>query len=145
MHGLSERLIHWQLTVWFKYNLGHQYYAPQVRPAGFEPMTCRPWQYISCHWDACCNHSAISETVMIVQQLSMDQFLDHEILIKLTYMPIWDCCTWSRWPIMERSPHFYHYMLLATCMSWKQGNSEKVHTYCDKTTLILTWGEKCNL
>ena len=27
----------------------------------FELMTSRLWQYISCHWDACSNHSAISD------------------------------------------------------------------------------------
>ena len=27
---------------------------------GFELMTSRSWQYISCHWDACSNHLAIS-------------------------------------------------------------------------------------
>ena len=28
---------------------------------GFELMTSRSWQYISCPWDACSNHSAISD------------------------------------------------------------------------------------
>ena len=28
---------------------------------GFKLMTSRSWQYISCHWDACSNHSAISD------------------------------------------------------------------------------------
>ena len=27
----------------------------------FELMTSRSWQYISCHWDACPNHLAISD------------------------------------------------------------------------------------
>ena len=31
------------------------------RRPGFELMTSRSWQHISCHWDACSNHSAISE------------------------------------------------------------------------------------
>ena len=46
----------------FKYDLGQKYYAPQVQPTrvGFELMTSRSWQYISCHWDACSNHLAIS-------------------------------------------------------------------------------------
>ena len=29
--------------------------------SGFELMTSRSWQYIPCHWDACSNHSAISD------------------------------------------------------------------------------------
>ena len=29
---------------------------------GFKLMTSRSWQDISCHWDACSNHSAISDT-----------------------------------------------------------------------------------
>ena len=32
MHGLSDRLMHWQLIFWFKYDLGLKYQAPQVRP-----------------------------------------------------------------------------------------------------------------
>ena len=31
-----------------------------TRP-GFELMTSRSWQYTSCHWNACSNHSAISD------------------------------------------------------------------------------------
>ena len=31
-----------------------------IRP-GVELMTFRSWQYISCHWDACSNHSAVSD------------------------------------------------------------------------------------
>ena len=50
-----------QKNVWFKYDLGQKYQAPQVRPG----RTPRSWQYISCHWDACSNHSAISEIIVI--------------------------------------------------------------------------------
>ena len=48
----------------FKYNLGQKYYAPQVRlnmGSKFKPTTSRSWQHISCHWDACSNHLAISD------------------------------------------------------------------------------------
>ena len=31
-----------------------------TRP-GFELMISRSWQYISCLWDACCNHSSIND------------------------------------------------------------------------------------
>ena len=34
--------------------------SSSTRP-GFELMTSRLWQYISCHWDACSNHLAISD------------------------------------------------------------------------------------
>ena len=49
-----------------KYDLGQKYYAPGLRTPsstllGFELMTSRSWQYISCHWDTCSNHSAISD------------------------------------------------------------------------------------
>ena len=38
--------------VWFKYDLGQKYYAPQVRhDRGFELTTSTSWQYTSCHWD----------------------------------------------------------------------------------------------
>ena len=32
MHGLSDRLMHWQSIFWFKYDLGQKYHTPQVRP-----------------------------------------------------------------------------------------------------------------
>ena len=32
MHGLSDRLIHWQFRFWFMYDLGQKYQAPQARP-----------------------------------------------------------------------------------------------------------------
>ena len=41
----------WAKQLRFKYDL-----AP-----GFELTTSRSWQYTSCHWDACSNHSAISD------------------------------------------------------------------------------------
>ena len=47
-----------RLIFWFKYDLGQKYHAP--RP-GFELITSRSWQYISCHWDACSNHLVISD------------------------------------------------------------------------------------
>ena len=35
--------------------------TPSLTQLGFKLMTSRSWQYISCHWDACSNHSAISD------------------------------------------------------------------------------------
>ena len=35
--------------------------TPSSTWVGFELMTSRSWQYISCHWDACFNHLAISD------------------------------------------------------------------------------------
>ena len=35
--------------------------TPSSTPPGFELMTSRSWQLISCHWDACSNHLAISD------------------------------------------------------------------------------------
>ena len=49
-----------KLYVWFKYDLGQKYILctqSWTRP-GF--MTSITWQYISYHWDACCNRSPIS-------------------------------------------------------------------------------------
>ena len=48
-----------QICFRLKYDLGHKYYAPQVW--GFRLMTSRSWQCTSCYWDACSNHSAISD------------------------------------------------------------------------------------
>ena len=38
--------------------------VPRIRSStqpGFELTTSRPWQYISCHWPTCSNHSVISD------------------------------------------------------------------------------------
>ena len=35
--------------------------TPSSTRPGFELMTSRLWQYISCHWDACSNYLAISD------------------------------------------------------------------------------------
>ena len=37
--------------------------TPSSIRARFELMTSRSWQYIPCHWDACSNHLAISDSV----------------------------------------------------------------------------------
>ena len=44
------------LCVSSKYRLGSGHGVLE-----FELMTSRSWQYISCHWDACSNHTAISD------------------------------------------------------------------------------------
>ena len=36
--------------------------TPSSTRPGLELMTSRSWQYISCHWDACSNQSAISDS-----------------------------------------------------------------------------------
>ena len=51
---------------------------PKFDPSGFELMTSRSWQYIPCHWDACSNHSAISDFhswVYIVLSMCMSRIL----------------------------------------------------------------------
>ena len=39
MHGLSDRLMHWQLIFWFKYDLGQKYHAPQIQTYDLHIMT----------------------------------------------------------------------------------------------------------
>ena len=39
--------------------------TPSSTQVGFELMTSWSWQYISCHWDACSNHLAISDSLII--------------------------------------------------------------------------------
>ena len=47
---------------WIKYNLGQKYYAPQVPPdRGSNSWPPDHGSNISCHWDACSNHLAISD------------------------------------------------------------------------------------
>ena len=36
--------------------------APSMTQPWFELMTSRSWQYTSCHWDTCFNHSAINDS-----------------------------------------------------------------------------------
>ena len=56
---------------------------------GFKLMTSLSWQYISCHWDACSNHSAINE-------FTLNEMYRHIIL------EVWDDfkCTGSQIDIL---------------------------------------------
>ena len=52
MHGLSDRLMHWQLICLVQVRLWTE--VPRTLSSarsGLELMTSRSWQYISCHWD----------------------------------------------------------------------------------------------
>ena len=42
---------------------------------GFELMTSRSWQHISCHWDACSNHSAISDFIFFHKIIFSDAYI----------------------------------------------------------------------
>ena len=44
------------VQVWLKTEVLH---SPSLTWPGFELMTSRSWQYLSCHWDACSNHLTI--------------------------------------------------------------------------------------
>ena len=62
MLGLSEGLMHWQLIFLVEVRLRIEVLrASSSIQMGFELMTSRSWQYISCHWDSCSTHSAISD------------------------------------------------------------------------------------
>ena len=60
--GSQIWLMHWQLIflvqVWLRTDV---LCTPSSTWPGFEFMTSGSWQYISCRWDACSNHSAISD------------------------------------------------------------------------------------
>ena len=66
MYGLSYGLMRWQLIflvqVWIRTEV---LCNPSSTQQGFELMTSRSWQYLSCHRDACCNHSAISDLLYV--------------------------------------------------------------------------------
>ena len=51
-----------KLSFWFKC-------TPSSTQPGFELLTSRSWQYISCHWDACSNHSPISDFTILTVPL----------------------------------------------------------------------------
>ena len=51
--------------------------TPSSTRPGLELMTARSWQYISCHWDACSNHSAISASYLIHNTKSSITFIQH--------------------------------------------------------------------
>ena len=73
---------------WFKYDLGQKYQAPQGR-VGFELMTSRSLQYISCYWDACSNHLAISDSFSLALHI-------HYNNSKLTYLLVYKAAAVSR-------------------------------------------------
>ena len=45
-------------------------HTPSSTQVGFELMTSRSWQYISCHWDPWSNHSAISDFSLLIKWLA---------------------------------------------------------------------------
>ena len=55
----------------------------------FELMTSRSWQYISCHWDACFYHLAISDLL----RLSCNRSLSDTIVQSSKYLrkQTWQC------------------------------------------------------
>ena len=57
VHGLSYKLI-FLVQVQLRTEV---LCTPSSTRSGFELMTSRSWQYIPCHWDACSNHSAITD------------------------------------------------------------------------------------
>ena len=62
MHGLSDWLMHSQLIVLVQVRFRTEVLRTQSSTwQGFELMASRSWQVISCHWDACSNHFAISD------------------------------------------------------------------------------------
>ena len=55
-------MLHYTIIVLVQVRLRREVpYTPSLTQLGFELMTSRSWQYISCYWDACSNHSAISD------------------------------------------------------------------------------------
>ena len=58
--------------------------TPSSTWSGFELMTSNSWQYIPCHWDACCNHSAISDLVKV--RLRPDRVRTHDPQIMTVYI-----------------------------------------------------------
>ena len=49
------------INFWIKCNFTEVLRTPGYIRSGFKVMTFRSWQYISCHWETCSNHLAISD------------------------------------------------------------------------------------
>ena len=67
-HGLfwvEFCVLHYLMIFWFKYDFEQKYHAPHVRPDRGSNLRLPDHDYISCHWDACCNHSAISDSLLV--------------------------------------------------------------------------------
>ena len=58
--------------------------TPSSTRSGFELMTSRSWQYISCYRDACCNYSAISDFLYIYTQCTIRRISD-DMLIQILH------------------------------------------------------------
>ena len=52
---------------WWKYDLNSAPCTSSSTQLGFKLVTSRLWQYISCHWGACSNHSAISDDASVLE------------------------------------------------------------------------------
>ena len=88
MHGLSDRLMHWQLICLVQVRLRIEVlHTPSSTKLRFELMISRSWQYISCHWDACSNHvhSAISDFILTGPGVSMGYHIAAFLNLKYPY------------------------------------------------------------
>ena len=93
-----------------------KYYAPQVRPdRGLNSWPSRSWQYILCHWDACANHSAISD-------FSLGAFW------------IFNCMVATNWEVLNRTGFKSHWgrILVASSVVYL--------TMLNKSLTVLPWG-----
>ena len=82
-----------KLYFWFKYDLGQRYQAPQVRPdQGSNSWPSDHDRHISCHWDACPNHSAISDsyrdTYTVIKVFLQENLLLIKLYIEKSYTEI---------------------------------------------------------
>ena len=66
---LSQRLLHAYIIVFLdQVQLRTEVLrTPSSTRLGFKLMTSRSWLYISCHWDACSNHLAISDSGWLIR------------------------------------------------------------------------------
>ena len=101
--------------------------TPSLTQPGFELMASRSWQYTSCHWDACSNHSVISDirgalwTVRVMIPPESSEWAnstakaacckvatnlvdwDWELLLRMDYKPHPTCTTFTKlgYPVLS--------------------------------------------
>ena len=101
LNGLKRGQIPECVKLLFLLYLGQKYYirTPSSTRPGFELLISRSWQYISCHWDACSNHSAISDLYQILSTCFQKPSVQSSVLLfnSTTVSPVHFCCSVYSW------------------------------------------------
>ena len=107
--------------------------TPSSTRAGFKLMTSRSWQYISCHWNVCPNHLAISDFRLTLPCISLKNSLMHAFC----YQKDLGATISSVAPILCSSGRSFSY-IISPCSDPRKRSVNEL-TYWGYISLLLAW------